>query len=36
MLPLNATADAWMKLATKELMQNELYTLLLVAVSHLG
>lgn len=36
MLPLNTKADAWPKLATKELMQNELNTLLLVAVSCLG
>lgn len=35
MLPFNATADAWLKFATREQMQNELYTLLLEAVSHL-
>lgn len=33
MLPLSTKADAQLKLATKEIMQTELYPLLLMAVS---
>lgn len=36
MLSLSTEADAQLKLATKELMQTELYRLLLVAVSCSG